>query len=127
MAGWGSEVGAVKHWSNCSVYAVSRRQVYVWRRELGIENGGRRVYDDLSEYRCKIRRNAKRLGYGSAEMAIVDLRVGGCTVVETARRLGVSEKTVRRHYPPGFAGSVFVKTERYWQSRRRPGGNWSNV
>jgi len=108
---WGTIGGAL---------GVSRSQVYLWRKELGIEDS-RRLYNAGSFGPSKVEMAARRLGYRSAEVAIIDLRFGGRTLAETAEMLGVDPKTVTRHYPPGFAGLVFVKTERYVESRREWG------
>jgi len=108
---WGTIAGAL---------GVSRRQVYLWRKELGIEDG-RRLYDAGSLKPAKVEMAARRLGYQSAEEAIIDLRFGGRTLAETAEILGVGPRTVTRHYPAGFAGLVFIKTRRYVESRREMG------
>jgi len=108
---WGTIAGAL---------GVSRSQVYLWRKGLGIEDH-RRLRDAASSRPSKIELAARRLGYRNAEQAIIDLRFSGHTLVETANILGVSPRTVTRHYPPGFSGLVFVQTEAYKESRRRTG------
>jgi len=106
-------------WSTIAgALGVSRRQVYVWRHDLGIKDD-RRLCD--SPMISKIERAARRLGYKNAGLAITDLRFGGLTLAQTAEALGVVPRTVTRHYPPGFAGLVFVRTERYLDGCRRAG------
>jgi hypothetical protein len=102
---------------------VSRSRVYQFRRELGLECTGKRMRDDLSAKPGKVDLAAQDLGYRNGQTAIVDLRMGGLMAQEVADKLGVNVRTIRRHYPPGFAGTVFIKTERYEQTRNR-GGNW---
>lgn len=103
---------------------VSVSTVRDYRRQLGLPIDGTRVSDELSWYPRKAELAAKRLGYRNAEEAVVDLRLSGKTVDETAAIMGINEKSVRRHYPPGFAGTVFVKTKRYVRTRRRGCGPW---
>lgn len=98
---------------------VSRTQIYLWRKEFGIEDT-RRLRDAMSTWPTQIKIAAKELGYHSVEQAIVDLRMSH-TLEETAAILGVRERTVTRHYPPGFSGTVFTKTEKYIESRKRTG------
>jgi len=98
---------------------VSRAQVYLWRKELGIVDN-RRLRDALSTRPTQIRIAAKELGYRNVAQAIVDLRMSH-SLEETAAILGVAVRTVTRHYPPGFSGAVFTKTEKYIESRKRTG------
>ncbi len=99
---------------------VSRSLVYLWRKMLGIVDD-RRLRDALSVRRTKIGPAARRLGYRDAEAAIIDLRMGGHSLLETANILGVGIRTITRHYPPGFSGLVFTRTEKYIESRKQTG------
>ena len=99
---------------------VSRSQVYLWRKMLDIMDD-RRLRDALSARRTKIGAAAKRLGYRNTAQAIIDLRMGGHSLTETADILGVHVRTVTKHYPSGFSGLVFVRTEKYIESRRYTG------
>lgn len=103
-----------------SALNVSRFTLYHWRQELGIEDH-RRLRDAFSASPSKTDMAARRLGYRNARQAVVDLRTSGHTLQETAEILGVSPHTVTRHYPEGFAGTVFVKTEAYREALRRTG------
>lgn len=98
---------------------VSRPQVYLWRKALGIVDT-RRLRDALSTWPTRITMAAKELGYRNAAQAIVDLRMSH-SLEETAAILGVAVRTVTRHYPPGFSGTVFTKTEKYIEGRKRTG------
>ena len=95
---------------------VSRAQVYLWRRQFGIKDR-RRFY----RKRARVDSTAQTLGYRDAQEAIRELRWSGLTLSEVANLLGCSVRTVTRHYPPGLAGEIFVKTEKYLESRRRTG------
>jgi len=103
---------------------VSRQRVYQFRKKCGLSVTGDRLYDDLSFPPCKADRNAQALGYRSARQAVVDLRMSGKTIAEVAQVLGISVRTVQRHYPPGFSGTVFVRTERYIRTRHKGQGPW---
>ena len=102
---------------------ISRARVYQFRREFGLPIDEPRMLDDLSEYPRKVEIAASALGYRNAQEAVVELRLSGNTVAQTAERLGIHPRTVTRHYPESFAGTVFVKTKKYQRTRNR-GGNW---
>lgn len=102
------------------ILEVSRWQLWHWRQEFSIEDNQR-----FYRKRAKIDIVARKLGYPNGQEAIRDMRWSEMTVEQVAERLGVHRRTVTRHYPPGLAGEIFVRTERYWSSRRKPGGNWA--
>lgn len=107
-------------WKEVAVaVGVSDTTLLAWRKRARHPDTQRNYHRS-----AKIDAHARALGYACAQEAIREMRWDEMTVEEVAARLRVHQRTVRRHYPPGLAGAIFVKTEKYERTRRRGEGAW---
>jgi len=102
-------------------FEMSRARLYQFRKQIGLEREARTRFDKKSRVDCV----ARELGYSDASSAILDMRWSGMTVERVAQILKCDPRTVRRHYPAGLSGEVFIKTPKYFSSRRKTKTNWT--
>lgn len=92
-----------------------------WRRALGLPlDQNDKVRDPSSTpERTPTDLAARELGYEDAEDAVLDMRLREqMTIFQAAERLGVHYCTVVLYTPKKLRGTIYNRSERWWQVRR---------
>lgn len=92
-----------------------------WRRALGLKlEQHDNVFDPSSlPERTPTDWRARELGYEDATDAVLDMRLRqGLTVEQAAERLGVCADTISRYTPSDIRGSIYNRSEHWWEVRR---------